>query len=334
MLAFSSYDAEPPPQSSRTRRSSTCLLRANGVASIVDAIYADLEDEGGWRRLVTATAADALGRRNDLELHIVDRWVDATNDVAGMVRVVGHPDNDTSVVLSIPCARAARLSPYDRVTIARVALHLENAARFRRSPDARRSELSLDGEVIGPQRRPSVEHGRSAEEAELWGALVEGRAALVPRGGAGYRVLEGVAAWRSRRTLSHIELQSVVLAARGTSGKEVAYTLGVSTGRVCRALAVASAKVGAKAPSDLVRVAARLGIDDPPEVCDSTFTSAEREVLDLLRAGMSNEAIAMARGRSPRTIANQVASLLRKTGSGSRRALTAARSVPPPHIAP
>jgi DNA-binding NarL/FixJ family response regulator len=48
------------------------------------------------------------------------------------------------------------------------------------------------------------------------------------------------------------------------------------------------------------------------------LTAAEREVLDRIVAGDSNAAIARARATSVRTVANQVASLLRKLGAGSR----------------
>ena len=48
------------------------------------------------------------------------------------------------------------------------------------------------------------------------------------------------------------------------------------------------------------------------------LTSAEREVLARVVRGESNQAIACARKTSVRTIANQVASLLRKTSAGSR----------------
>lgn len=53
------------------------------------------------------------------------------------------------------------------------------------------------------------------------------------------------------------------------------------------------------------------------------LTSAEREVVALLLAGKSNAEIAKARGVALRTIANQVASILRKMRVGSRSALLA-----------
>jgi DNA-binding NarL/FixJ family response regulator len=52
----------------------------------------------------------------------------------------------------------------------------------------------------------------------------------------------------------------------------------------------------------------------PPPV----LTSAERDVLARVVRGESNQAIAQARKTSVRTIANQVASLLRKCGATSR----------------
>jgi DNA-binding NarL/FixJ family response regulator len=54
--------------------------------------------------------------------------------------------------------------------------------------------------------------------------------------------------------------------------------------------------------------------DAPPP----QLTSAERDVLARVVRGESNRAIAVARKTSERTIANQVASLLRKTGATSR----------------
>jgi DNA-binding NarL/FixJ family response regulator len=51
----------------------------------------------------------------------------------------------------------------------------------------------------------------------------------------------------------------------------------------------------------------------PPQL-----TSAERAVLVRVVRGESNQAIAAVRNTSVRTIANQVASLLRKTGAASR----------------
>jgi DNA-binding NarL/FixJ family response regulator len=57
---------------------------------------------------------------------------------------------------------------------------------------------------------------------------------------------------------------------------------------------------------------------DVAESPPAQLTSAERAVLARVVRGESNQAIARARKTSARTIANQVASLLRKTGCSSR----------------
>jgi DNA-binding NarL/FixJ family response regulator len=53
------------------------------------------------------------------------------------------------------------------------------------------------------------------------------------------------------------------------------------------------------------------------------LTSSERAVFLSLLSGQSNKQIAVSRGRSPRTVANQVATIFQKLGIGSRAALFA-----------
>ncbi len=72
---------------------------------------------------------------------------------------------------------------------------------------------------------------------------------------------------------------------------------------------------------ELVRVAAMLTRDPRARFSETTLTTAERDVLGLLRQGLTNREIARIRCRSVRTIANQVAALLQKTGAANRRAL-------------
>lgn len=57
------------------------------------------------------------------------------------------------------------------------------------------------------------------------------------------------------------------------------------------------------------------------------LTSAEREVAVLIAVGRSNQEIADSRGTTIRTVANQVASLLRKLGVPSRHHIARALSV-------
>jgi DNA-binding NarL/FixJ family response regulator len=49
-----------------------------------------------------------------------------------------------------------------------------------------------------------------------------------------------------------------------------------------------------------------------------TLSAAERDVLERIVRGDTNAAIARARNTAVRTVANQVASLLKKTGAASR----------------
>ena len=121
-------------------------------------------------------------------------------------------------------------------------------------------------------------------------------------------------------------MEVVSQAARGHSTKLIAYGLGVSSSVVSTRLASAAAKVGASSRMELVRLAAMLTRDPRARFAEMALTDAERDVLDLLKHGLSNEEIATIQSRSVRTIANQVASLLKKTGSGSRRALVVSTS--------
>lgn len=63
----------------------------------------------------------------------------------------------------------------------------------------------------------------------------------------------------------------------------------------------------------------------PPteRVPDPRLSRAEQEVAGLMVAGLSNQAIARRRATSPRTVANQAASIFRKLGVGSRAGLSA-----------
>jgi DNA-binding NarL/FixJ family response regulator len=56
----------------------------------------------------------------------------------------------------------------------------------------------------------------------------------------------------------------------------------------------------------------------PAAAARASLTKAERDVLSRIVAGASNEEIARARRSSVRTVANQVASLLRKLEARSR----------------
>lgn len=67
----------------------------------------------------------------------------------------------------------------------------------------------------------------------------------------------------------------------------------------------------------------RFAVASEPLVERPELTAAEQAVFALLIEGKSNADIARARGASVRTVANQVASVLKKFGVGSRSELAA-----------
>jgi DNA-binding NarL/FixJ family response regulator len=62
---------------------------------------------------------------------------------------------------------------------------------------------------------------------------------------------------------------------------------------------------------------------EPEKTALETLTQSERAIYQLLIAGLSNLAIACARGASVRTVANQNTAIFKKLGVGSRRELRA-----------
>lgn len=62
--------------------------------------------------------------------------------------------------------------------------------------------------------------------------------------------------------------------------------------------------------------------DDPLEMPEG-LTAAEREIVRLLLSGLSTGEMARLRGRSYRTVANQLAAIYRKAGVASRAELVA-----------
>ncbi|MBX3185163.1 MAG: hypothetical protein KIT72_16715 [Polyangiaceae bacterium] len=254
--------------------------------------------------------------------------------------VLMHPEPGVAAVLS--CSLPTRHTPshHERRAFSRLALHLATALRLRRRPEAVIAVLSPGGKLLhleagspSPEalvgqiktiERARLRRGRAEPDAiATWRALVNGQVTLVERESSGqryYLVLENAASARAQRRLSEQEANIVSLAAHGATGKHIAYRLGLSPSSVSGYLASAAAKLGFSTATALLRLASRLVIDKEP-VDTQGLTPSEREVLDMLRAGLANKAIAARRRRSERTIANQVAAILRKTGSQSRRAL-------------
>lgn len=259
--------------------------------------------------------------------------------------VVTHPEPGRVVVLAANFRRHIALSLRERRALTRLALHVESGFRLCHRPDVVKAVLQSDGALVHREadapppdlledrarRFERAHHERGLPASELWPALVDGRLSLVARGRGKARrlyLLENAPALQRFRALSSREVDVVERAARGLSTKELSFALGVATSRVSSALSSAAAKIGALSRNELVRVAAMLTRDPRAGLPTSTLSAAEREVLELLHEGLSNAAIARMRHRSVRTIANQVASLLRKTGASSRRELATMRLPP------
>lgn len=226
------------------------------------------------------------------------------------------------------------LTRYERLVVTRLMLHLESNYRLRRRPESVVAVLDREARVLerssdAPSSELMTAHvaqRRAADGRTLWPALLSGRVSIVARGtgrGRRYFVLENAPRAQPFRALTPSEVAVVSQAARGHSTKLIAFALGVSPSTVSACLTAAASKLGVATRMDLIRLAAML-IRDPRAGFEKiALTDAERDVLDLVRRGLSNQDIAKMRSRSVRTIANQVASLLRKTSATSRRELVA-----------
>jgi DNA-binding NarL/FixJ family response regulator len=255
--------------------------------------------------------------------------------------IISHPTPAHTLVAFAIHDREVVLSTHERRLLTQVALHLESGYRVRRCPSVVKAVLSEDGRVLErtADAPPSAlleahvarvnaaranDRRGAADAMDLWPALLAGKLSLVPRGTRSkrhYEIIDNPAASVALRALSVPERQVLEQSSRGLSTKLVGYALGLSSGAVSARLAQAATKLGVASRLELLRVAALFAGDPRARVSDAELSEAERDVLHLLERGLSNSEIARLRSRSARTIANQVASLLRKTRSSSRREL-------------
>ncbi len=185
------------------------------------------------------------------------------------------------------------------------------------------------------------------EALELWQGLVCGRWSMVDHfdtDGRRYVVaFRNDVAIGDPRGLTPREHEVAELVGVGESGKAISYRLGVSEAAVSAAVTSAVRKLGLAGRAELAAFFAPNGprcrltrfdvAGEPMLVARSVgldrrrlrrLTEAECGVaLDLL-SGYTNEAIARARGRSPSTVANQIASIFDKLGVRSRVELAVA----------
>lgn len=268
---------------------------------------------------------------------------DAHSGVADVVGVLFHPSPGRVGVLCAGFTKSRRLDRHQRASLTRVGLHIEAGWRLRLHPERVLAVLEPSGKLAhledGAPPRAELEHRvRAVERARtrrerthveslaLWRTLIAGHASLVERTEAGrrrYFVVDNPPASQPLRAFTRGEVDAVSYAARGLPAKLIGYALGIGDARVSHQLASAAAKVGVATRTEMIRIAAMLLHDPHAHFEDGALTAAERQILELLDQGLSNQAIARIRQRSVRTIANQVAALLKKTGASSRRALAA-----------
>lgn len=255
-----------------------------------------------------------------------------------------HPPGDrrllAPVMRSVSLAWRARkylaLGPMEQVADAvfrptGTVLHATSAVKDRPALQALRAAV-----VAREERRRTT--GPSVAGVALWSNLVEGRWSLVDdheESGQRYVLAVRNDAYADVVALTRREALAVDLAIRGRSAKECVDELGVSLSAVYGLRHGAAKKLSVGSLADVVALGRQLAgvqltftalgdqslvaLRMPAAISRlSCLTPAEREVgIDLLRALPQRE-IARRRGRSLRTIANQVASIYRKLQVGDR----------------
>lgn len=286
-------------------------------------------------------------RANGHEIDVGGAFVEH-GGLSDLLLIVTHPVRDTVLCIAALDRGPKTMPRLDRRRLTQVALHLENAARLHLVPTHELAVITTDGRIadLDSARTTSADIARlesrvrlverirtrreradATDALDAWPALVNGTYSLVEHidsdGLRFYRAYENPVAAQRHRALSPRERSVLELTARGLSGKWTAYSLGLSESSVSEALSAAACKLGISSRTRLAAIAAELVRGNAARDTGVAFTAAEHEVLAMVARGMSNDAIARARGRSIRTIANQVAALLRKSGAGSRRSLAA-----------
>ena len=175
--------------------------------------------------------------------------------------------------------------------------------------------------------RETVDAVQDETDFDVWEAVANGTHSVVERrthdGSCSFLALENPAVARSDRALSMRDTAVARLVGRGHSGKSAAYALRTSQAVVSTALGDVAARIGLPSRTSVAAfVGATLAVKAAR--AHEPLTQAERAVLELVRGGCSRRGDrASSRHFRAGTIANQVASLLRKTKAPSRRALAA-----------
>lgn len=228
-------------------------------------------------------------------------------------------------------AREALLTPKGSIADATAAA---------KSPSARQALIDA---VVRTERARSRRMRAEPEAAlSLWQGLISGRWSLVDHFEAdGRRYIaahENVPGVRDPRALGPFERACVHYAMHKTRTADIAYALGASVDSVTSALARAATRLGLASSSMFVRLDSvdveRLRVAVGSETLDVAvlpkaihpdwqrrLSAAELAVAELVTLGLSDSEIAEHRGRSPRTVSNQLRMLYRRLGIEKRAEL-------------
>ncbi|MFT3921011.1 MAG: LuxR C-terminal-related transcriptional regulator [Myxococcales bacterium] len=285
-----------------------------------------------------------MGRPAQLAFRAACNAVGA-DDLLGML---GYPAPGWIFAVGLIVGRGREVTPAVRSTLHRIRIHLEAGERLRLlAPEHAVAVLSSEGKLLHLQKplgedvgfeplvqqtkiisRLRTKRERFKDDAlKVWNALVEGEWSVVERvdtdGKRLYFAFENAPQSRAYRALTPREATVLDQSIQGLPGKYVAYSTGLRSSRVSEHLLSAANKLGFRTRHDLLRVASALRATRRYHLLAGNLTASEQEVLRLVKLGLSNREIAGERKTSIWTIANQVASLLRKTGVDGRRGLVA-----------
>lgn len=191
-------------------------------------------------------------------------------------------------------------------------------------------------------RSREAERSARTMDGGIWSELVHGNWTLIDRFDSDRQrnvlAIRNAPAGRSLCCLTKRELEVLEQARSGASNKEIALNMNLSAASVTRVLQCAARKLNATI-ADMLRFS-RAEVVKCREIllgmttlsvfsqCEPTepqyeLSDAEKIVAAAVLRGCSNHEIATMRGRSMRTVANQLASIFEKVGVHSRRELVA-----------
>jgi DNA-binding CsgD family transcriptional regulator len=174
---------------------------------------------------------------------------------------------------------------------------------------------------------------------QLWGELIDGRWTLIDRFDAdGKRfvvALRNTPLGANLCRLNQREVHALALARDGASNKVISLTLGIAPATATRLLHSAATKLnagladilhferadGRRCREMLLGASEVRAHENAFDTLRTLLSEAELEVVSAVLRGHSNQDIAAQRGRSTRTVVNQLASVYEKLGIHSRREL-------------